>query len=89
MEKPRNVNTADSTETSLKTRVRSYKANGAFSIRNGKIIAVTPIRFSSLGMLAGCLWSPSTDCSAGRGNGLTSLHSRGVPEEEGHLVLKE
>ena len=47
----RNVNTADSTGKNLQTRVRSYKGNEAFSIRNGEIIAVSAIRFPSLGML--------------------------------------
>ena len=81
MEKPRNINTADSTGKDLQTRARSYKANEAFSIRNGKDFLLSACWLD-------CLWSPLRDCSAGCGNGLASLHSRGVLDEEGHHVLK-
>jgi hypothetical protein len=75
MVKPRNVNTADSTGTSLQTGAQSYKANEAFSIHNGKIMAVTTIRFPSLGMLAALFMVAFKGlfCREGKRIGVTAL----------------
>ena len=88
MEKPRNVNTADSTGNNLQNRVWSYKVNEAFSIRNWKIMAVTPIRFPSLSMPAVLFVVVFKRLVCIEGKRMASLHSRGVLDEEVHHVLK-